>query len=143
MRSYRDIYQKTQTNKRRGKQGESRIMDMRICPDCNKAFYFLENQKPYSCTHCGYFFVDKRQHKRIERTADCVFFTDGLKLDGVTKDYSFGGACIEYTGEPIARDTTVQFESNMLGLHLSAKSVWTVNRPSKGVLMGLRFLSTE
>ncbi|MEE9542649.1 MAG: PilZ domain-containing protein [Thermodesulfobacteriota bacterium] len=118
-------------------------MDMRICPDCKKAFYFFKNQKPYSCTHCGYFFVDKRQHKRIEKKAGCVFVLDGIKHEGVTKDYSFGGACVEYAGEAIAEDAFLDFESNMLGLHVPAKAVWFVSRPSKGILMGLKFLSTE
>lgn len=118
-------------------------MDMRICPDCNKAFYFLKDQKPYSCTHCGYFFVDKRQHKRIEKSAGCVFIYEGIKREGVTKDYSFGGACIEFIGEPISEDTFLDFESNTLGLHVPARAVWSVSMPSKGILMGLKFLSSE
>ena len=118
-------------------------MDMRICPDCNKAFYFLEAQKPYTCSHCGYFFIDKRQHKRIEKKAHCVFIYNGIKSEGVTKDYSFGGASIEYTGDPIAEDTVIDFECNVLELHVPAKAVWSVSRPSKGILIGLKFLSSE
>ncbi len=118
-------------------------MDMRICPDCNKAFYYLKDKEPSSCTHCGYFFGNKRQFKRIDKRADCVFTYEGIKHDGLTKDYSLGGACIEFAGEPIREDASLDFKSDMLGLHASAKAVWSLMSPSKGILMGLKFLSSD
>lgn len=118
-------------------------MDMRICPDCNKAFYFLKEKEPSSCMHCGYFFGNTRQHKRIVKVAGCVFTYEGTKHDAVTKDYSLTGACIEFIGEPISKEASIDFESDMLGLRGPAKAVWSASSPSKGVLMGLQFLSSD
>ncbi|MBE9531693.1 MAG: PilZ domain-containing protein, partial [Proteobacteria bacterium] len=108
-------------------------MEMRICPECNKVFYFLADKKSYSCSHCGFILLkQKREYKRIEKTAGCVFSYHGVKYKGIIKDYSFGGACVEYAGEFISEDILLDFESSMLGFHVPAKAVWSLSRPSKG-----------
>ena len=56
---------------------------IRVCPECEKAFYAGVSPAPLSCAFCACFFEDKRRSRRTRKETGLTFwFMDGAVPPG-------------------------------------------------------------
>ena len=115
-------------------------MEMRLCPDCKRAFFYQLNNAPYTCPHCDYIFLKKRAFERTQKSVRCVFYFKGATRSAKTIDYSRGGVSVEYSGKPLPQNTFLDFHSNALDIHIPVRTVWSRAKNSRKAMAGLKFL---
>ena len=124
-------------------------MALRVCPKCEKAFYFFTEEKISSCPHCGFRVLknkdrwtdirNQRTQERLETNIDFNFsFGDVVKTAKVT-DYSESGARIVYKGTPLPVDSILALDIDELNIKSTANAVWTNKLSITMNSTGLRF----
>jgi len=116
------------------------IMELRVCPECEKAFYSPPDGDFLSCPHCGFVLFDRRGGQRVRREAESVLSIRGRKLRATLKDYSTGGARVEYSGPDLERDTVIELYVDDLDIHARAVAVWTKKASGDVKYAGFRLL---
>lgn len=115
-------------------------MEIRVCPECDRAFYSLPDSDVVACTHCGFIAFDRRGAKRVHKEVDCRFLLEGRLVRARLQDYSAGGLRMVYTGEALKADTVLDVEVEGLDVHRTAKTVWSMKISKHSVSAGLRLL---
>lgn len=105
------------------------MIELRICPCCNKVFYANSNESSPPCSHCGYVLINRCEDRK-ELSLDSTFTIDGKKKGVTVKDYSVNGAMVVYVGDLIPVNTSLLFEINELNIKKMAKAIWSkkINR---------------
>lgn len=114
------------------------ITSTRVCPSCGKAFiWFVET--PLSCPYCGYLPRDKRGEGRtaLERTFELKL--GKKKFTANLLDYSASGVRLSCP-ERIGMDTLVSIDITELGIHRSARAVWTLSILPGVAMAGFEFI---
>lgn len=115
-------------------------MEIRVCPECKKAFYAPNDSESLSCPHCGYIFIDRRSKGRLHKDIKLVFSINGKKIPAKLRDYSDGGARVVYKGRALRANDTLELEIEKLKIRRTAKAVWSIKLSSSLSSTGLKFL---
>lgn len=116
------------------------MVELRICPRCNKVFYVNTRESSPPCVHCRYVLINRRRERKS--TFIDFIFTINSKKKGVTlKNYSDHGAMIVYMGELLPLNSTFMFEAHELNIKKKAEIIWSrkINRTMNAT--GLKFCS--
>lgn len=114
-------------------------MEIRVCPDCDKAFYALRDAIHLVCHHCGYMLLDRRSNDRTASNLDFTFTYRGKSIKARLKDYSESGLRILYRGRALQVESVLDIKLNKLGIHSTAKAVWTGSVSRSLYSSGFRF----
>lgn len=115
-------------------------MELRVCPECDRAFYSLHDSDMVTCIHCGFIVYDRRGPKRVHKAFDCRFLLEGRLVRARLQDYSTNGLRMVYTGQALKADTVLDVEVEGLDVHRLAKIVWSKKLSKGSVSAGLRLL---
>ena len=116
-------------------------MDIRICPDCNKAFYVTSEVSFPVCHYCGHALPEKRWQERIPAEIDCAFRFKDENWSATLMDFSKGGARIAYEKKYLLVGNIVDINVEKIDNHTSATAVWTKKQESGAkVETGLKFI---
>ena len=85
-------------------------MDIRVCPECGKAFYAAVSSAPLSCALCACFFEDKRRDKRTRKETGLTFRFMDRSYPARLKDYSEHGLRLLYAGKMLKAGSVVAVE---------------------------------
>jgi len=116
------------------------MIELRICPRCNKVFYANSKESSPPCTHCGYVLIN-RFNARQESSFDLTLLINGRKKAVTVKDYSADGAMIVYVGDLIPVNTDFFCEITELNVKKMAKAVWSKKINQSISAAGLKFYS--
>lgn len=116
------------------------MIELRICPQCNKVFYANSKESSPPCTHCGYVLIN-RTRERKGSSFDLTCTVNGKKRGVTVKDYSDSGAMIVYIGELIPLKATFICEINELNIKRRAEIVWSKKINKTINAAGLKFSS--
>ncbi|MBI5237807.1 MAG: PilZ domain-containing protein [Deltaproteobacteria bacterium] len=83
-------------------------MDIRVCPECGKAFYAAVSSAPLSCAFCACFFEDKRRDKRTRKETGLIFRFMDRNYRARLKDYSENGFRFLYAGKMLKAGSVVE-----------------------------------
>ncbi|MBE9528310.1 MAG: hypothetical protein IME99_03625 [Proteobacteria bacterium] len=115
-------------------------MEIRICPECNKAFYALKETDTLVCHYCGFVIFDQRGKQRLVANFDFNFTLHGHKVRAKLKDYSETGARIVYKGRLLTEDTVLNLVIDELGIEATAKTMWSKRIAKDTYSYGLELL---
>lgn len=115
-------------------------MELRVCPECNKAFYSLHDSEVVACPHCGFILHDRRRTKRVTKEIDCCFSVEGELVRAKLQDYSKDGLRVVYSGHALGVDTVFDVEVEDLDVHRPAKAVWAKKISKSQFSVGLKLL---
>jgi len=115
-------------------------MELRVCPECDKAFYSPHDSEVVACPHCGFVLHDRRRARRIHRELDCRFLLEGRVVSAILQDYSANGLRMVYEGQALEADTLLDVEVEGLAVHRPARTVWSVKISKAKASAGLRLL---
>lgn len=114
-------------------------MQIRVCPECYKAFYMAVYDDCVICPYCGHLFCERRIQERTRKQEPISFSLNGSHTLCVTTDYSDDGAGIVYKGGFVEPDTIVAVCMGY-GARRNAKTVWSKKVSRSIVSAGLRLL---
>ncbi len=114
-------------------------MEIRVCPECNKAFYTTVEISP-TCHHCGHILLDRRTRKRTKTKTDFTFYIEGIEREATLIDFSKYGARIICSGDAFSVNTILDLKIDEHKIHETAKAVWMKKRKESRVIAGLKFL---
>lgn len=117
-------------------------MEIRVCPNCGKAFYAPRDGEQVLCLHCGFLLYDRRSTGRSQKEVGVFFYLRGIRHSATLKDYSTGGAGLEYGGKGLEVDTIVDIDIEELGVHMHAITVWSRKVSGSRYASGLKYLQT-
>lgn len=101
-------------------------MEIRLCPECNKAFYANYDNEFSSCPFCGYVLYDRRHKDRVPVDVPFIFLRDGQRVTARAKDYSRTGVRIVYRGSPLEISSKVSLNIDSLPVSNGvAVAVWS------------------
>jgi len=115
-------------------------MEIRVCPECDRAFYSLRSSDVVACSHCGFVLFDRRGAKRVHKEFDCRFLLAGQVVRAKLQDYSADGLRMVYTGQALEANTVLDVEVDGLDVHRPAKTVWSMKISKDSASAGLRLL---
>lgn len=115
------------------------MIEVRVCPECRKAFYKPEEAADVTCPHCSFFLLDRRGNGRVQCELDLTYSAGREKGRAVLKDYSEYGARIMYEGRALTSEDEVSVDIEGLGVRARGKAVWTERVSGRKALSGLRF----
>ncbi len=115
-------------------------MEIRVCPDCDKAFYALCDAIHLVCHHCGYMLMDRRVKERTTSNLDFTFTYGGKSIKARVKDYSESGLRIFYRGSSLKVDSVLDMKLDGLNIHSTAKAVWTRSVSRSLYSSGFKFI---
>jgi len=119
---------------------KNKPMEIRVCPECNKAFYSLRESDVVACSHCGFIMHDRRGALRTKKEVDCTIGLEGESIRVKLVDYSVNGIKIVCRGCYIKADTFLDVDIKALGIHKMAKAVWSKMVTSSSSSVGLKLL---
>ncbi|MDH3972729.1 MAG: PilZ domain-containing protein [Deltaproteobacteria bacterium] len=114
------------------------MIELRICPQCNKVFYSNSKESSPPCVYCGYVLIE-RCEERKEVSQDMTLTINGRKKGVTLKDYSPNGAMVVYVGSEIPVNTSFLFEIRELNIKKAAKIVWSKKINKSISATGIRF----
>ena len=115
-------------------------MEIRVCPDCDKAFYALRDAIHLVCQHCGYSLLDRRIKERTICNLNFTFTHKGRRIQGKLKDYSESGARIVYKERSLPVDTILNLKLDGLNTNSPARAVWTRSVSRSLYSSGFKFI---
>lgn len=115
-------------------------MRLRICPECQKAFFMSFDANPTRCPHCGVYFMDRRASKRIRQELNLSISFNGSVYAAKTADLSDNGACVLFTGWQPDTDSVLDVNIEDLRLFRQAVMVWARRLSKPLVAAGLKLL---
>jgi predicted RNA-binding Zn-ribbon protein involved in translation (DUF1610 family) len=115
-------------------------MELRVCPECKKAFYTAAVEYPPPCPRCGHVLLDRRTQERKATTTNFTFLVEGKKRSATLLDFSKEGARIIYGGKTFPVNSVMDLSIDKLNIHGTAKAVWTKKIDSKSTT-GLKFIN--
>jgi hypothetical protein len=118
-------------------------MEIRVCPDCDKAFYALRDAIHLVCHHCGYMLLDRRSKDRTICNLDFTFTYGGKSIKARLKDYSESGLRVLYRGRSLQVDSVLDIKLDGLGIHSAAKAVWTSSASRAVYSSGFKFIGRD
>jgi hypothetical protein len=116
-------------------------MEIRVCPQCNKAFYASPDAECLVCSHCGHVIYDRRRKERVEKELDFNIPFKGRPLPAKLMDYSEGGLKAVYKGGLLKVDTVFDLDIGELDIHAEVKTVWTKKVSKSVYASGFKFLN--
>jgi DNA-directed RNA polymerase subunit RPC12/RpoP len=99
-------------------------MELRVCPECDRAFYSLHDGDVVACPHCGYILHDRRRSKRVHKEIVFTFSAGGRTVTAKLQDYSTNGMKIIYTGDALDLESLLDIDIEEINIHGTAKAVW-------------------
>ncbi|HXI09382.1 MAG TPA: PilZ domain-containing protein [Thermodesulfobacteriota bacterium] len=115
-------------------------MELRVCPECNKAFYARRAGEVVACPHCGFVLYDRRRKKRVLRELAFYFSMEGRVVQATLRDYSKDGLRIAYEGDALRPDAVIDISIDELDIHRHAQPVWSKKMSKSTVSAGLKLL---
>lgn len=115
-------------------------MELRVCPECNKAFYARRVGEIVACPHCGFILYDRRRKKRVRRELAFYLSMEGRVVQATLRDYSKDGLRIAYEGKAPRPDTVLDISIDELDIHRHAQPVWSKKMSKSTVSAGLKLL---
>jgi DNA-directed RNA polymerase subunit RPC12/RpoP len=116
-------------------------MEIRVCPDCDKAFYALRDVIHLVCHHCGYSLLDRRIKERTLCNLDFTFTYKSKNIKATLKDYSESGARIVYKERSLPVDSILKVTLDKLNTDSPAITVWTRSISRSLYSSGFKFIS--
>jgi predicted RNA-binding Zn-ribbon protein involved in translation (DUF1610 family) len=116
-------------------------MDIRVCPECKKAFYTAAVEHPPPCPRCGHVLLDRRTQERKATATNFTFFIEGKKRSATLLDFSKEGARIIYSGKTFPVNSVLDLSIDELNIHGTAKAVWTMKLTNSRSTTGLKFIT--
>lgn len=98
---------------------------IRVCPECEKAFYAAVSTVPLSCALCACFFEDKRRSRRTRKEAGLTFWFMERSRAARLKDYSENGLRMLYAGKMLKAGSVVEVELGAENIRECAVAVWS------------------
>lgn len=98
---------------------------IRVCPECEKAFYAAKSPAPLSCALCACFFEDKRRSRRTRKEAGLTFRFMERSCPARLKDYSENGLRMLYAGKMLKAGSVVEVELCAENIRECAVAVWS------------------
>jgi hypothetical protein len=99
------------------------MVELRICPQCECAFYVAENDYSPICPHCGYVFVERGEERNMTSVEAMIYLRNRFK-SGTVRDLSERGAMIVYLGNLLPVNSSFLIKINEMNLHRKAKVIW-------------------
>lgn len=115
-------------------------MNLRICPECSKAFFMSLLDSPARCPHCGVFLADRRTLKRERKVCPATFSIKGSILRAKTTDYSGRGAGIIFVGRNLQKGTVIDVTIGELIIKKPARMVWAKQGSGSIISAGIEIL---
>lgn len=115
-------------------------MNLRICPECSKAFFMSLLDSPARCPHCGVFLADRRTRKRERKVCPATFSIKGYILRAKTTDYSGRGAGIIFVGRNLEKGTVIDVTIGELIIKKPARMVWAKKGSGSIISAGIEIL---
>ena len=115
-------------------------MELRVCPECNKAFYALHDSEVVACPHCGFILHDRRRNKRMHKELEFAFSAGGKTVTAKLQDYSLNGMKIAYTGAALDVESLLDIDIDEINIHGKARAVWTKKVSKSVASIGLKLL---
>lgn len=100
-------------------------MDLRVCPDCEKAFYAFRDSLHVACHYCGHVLIDRRVLDRTQTDVGFSFVYDGKRRRAKLKNFSETGVKIAYKGLSLRVGSVLTVKLSKLHIDSPAKMVWT------------------
>ena len=116
-------------------------MEIRVCPDCDKAFYALRDTVNLVCHHCGYSLLDRRIKERTLCNLDFTFTHKDKSIKATLKDYSESGARIVYKERSLPVDSILEITLDKLRIDSPVKTVWTRSISRSLYSSGFKFIN--
>jgi len=138
--SYRDrLFRDLVITWNKGLNMTASIVDHRVCPGCNGAFYATSAAHSLSCPRCGYVILDGRPGQRTKTNIGLTFSFGEKSMPVRLVDYSEGGFRIAYNGKALEINTLIDLDIEKLNIHGTAMAVWT-KKISGAVSTGFRII---
>ncbi len=121
------------------------MVELRVCPECNKAFFKGLDRGYAICSHCRYVLWDQRGEERTEGEIEASFFIEGREVPARVTDFSPSGLKVVFASllEPLPDSAILDVNVDELGLHQPAKRVWQAKAGNKAVAAGLKLLEAK
>jgi len=119
---------------------ESQGMRLRICPECQKAFFMPFGAERTGCPHCGVYFTDRRASKRVKREFGLRISFNGSVYTARSADLSDNGACVLFSGRQTDADAILDVNIGELRYFRRAAIVWTRQLSKTLAAAGLKLL---
>lgn len=121
------------------------MVELRVCPECNKAFFKGLDREYAVCSHCRYVLWDQRGEDRTEGEMEASFSIDGREVAARVTDFSSSGLKIVFSGipEPMPDSTVLNMNVDELGLHQPAETVWQQKADNESAVIGLKLLEAK
>lgn len=114
-------------------------MQLRVCPQCYKAFYISRERDAIACQHCGHIFSERRRFGRVRDEFEIILKFNGSEISARAIDYSEAGAGIIYSGDSLEADTILDINIGM-DVRRPARMVWSRQVSRSLVSAGLKLL---
>ncbi len=118
-------------------------MEIRVCPDCDKAFYALRDAIHLVCHHCGYSLLDRRIKERTICNIDFTLTHKKRSIKCTLKDYSDTGARVVYRERSLPVDTIISVKLGKLDINAPARTVWTRSVSRSLYSSGFKFINKD
>ncbi len=115
-------------------------MELRVCPECDRVFYSLHDSDVVACPHCGFILHDRRGALRTKKEINFTISLEGENIPVKLIDYSVDGLKIVCKGRDIKTDTFLDVDIKALGIHKTAKTVWSKKVSGSLSSVGLKLL---
>lgn len=115
-------------------------MELRVCPECDKAFYAPIEEDYINCPHCGFVLLERRTSKRFSKKLDFTFTFNGNKVPAKLEDYSADGIRAHYKGQGLSVKTMLDLNIDELDIHRRAKAIWTKKLSGSISMSGFKLL---
>jgi len=121
------------------------VVELRVCPECNKAFYKGLDREYAMCSHCRYVLWDQRGEKRTEREIETSFLFEGRELPVKVTDFSASGLQVVFADPLELPPDRAVMDVNVdeLGLHRPAETVWLKKTDQEVAVAGLKFMEVK
>jgi len=117
------------------------LMELRVCPECRKAFYAPPEGTHLLCPHCGFALLDRRDETRTIKDVDFHLVLGSTEIQARLKDLSRGGFRAEYSGRSLELDALLRVDIEGLGIHQTARTVWSKRISKSRYSSGFKFLT--
>ena len=121
------------------------MVELRVCPECNKAFFKGLDRGYAICSHCRYVLWDQRGEERTEGEIEASFFIEGREVPVRLADFSSSGLKVVFASllESLPDSAILDVNVDELGLHQPAETVWQKKAGKKAVVVGLKLLGAK
>jgi len=117
-----------------------KLLSIRVCPKCAKAFYTLSVETQERCTYCGFIYIERRDRGRISSKFDFIIKSNSHTIKASLQDYSTNGLRALYSGKLLPANAEINIHLEPLNIHRTVKAVWCRRITSSLNECGFKFI---